>query len=409
MRTASASTRSPPSAFSMPCSRSWSGGRPGARGCVRSLGGRIYRAQPALSRKPGATGPGVGRGRPQRSRRGSIGARDHADPLADPAREHAVAVAGTRRRRGAAGAGAPVPRPWARSSWTRRSRSSSPRATAVARRVGRREPARAPAARRAVALQPAVLESALLDAAQPPRAAPPPPGSSTCHGIAPAASAVTAREVYSELFLAPVRQMAAERDSRRVGGVRLRGVLDVLMDALDDTCQRIRIVACEACWGLALEHPAWFQPRHYTRLLPCLSDDDRAIRVCVMRTFQTLAGYRSRQVAAVVHRLARQESARRGDEEKGSTARPGDRARDHARSAGRRRRATAAGSPGALEARRRELLDYIETQAVRVGEEIHHEVLNALGGYLATAIDEEDYPEARSVGSTTSRRSSGES
>jgi two-component system sensor histidine kinase UhpB len=48
-----------------------------------------------------------------------------------------------------------------------------------------------------------------------------------------------------------------------------------------------------------------------------------------------------------------------------------------------------------LEARRRELLDYMETQAVRVGEEIHHEVLNTLTSYLATAIDEQDYEEAK--------------
>jgi signal transduction histidine kinase len=49
-----------------------------------------------------------------------------------------------------------------------------------------------------------------------------------------------------------------------------------------------------------------------------------------------------------------------------------------------------------LEARRGELLQYIETQAIRVGEEIHHEVLNTLTGYLATAIDEGNYAESRS-------------
>ena len=48
-----------------------------------------------------------------------------------------------------------------------------------------------------------------------------------------------------------------------------------------------------------------------------------------------------------------------------------------------------------LEARRGELLQYIETQAIRVGEEIHHEVLNTLTGYLATAIDEGNYAESR--------------
>jgi len=48
-----------------------------------------------------------------------------------------------------------------------------------------------------------------------------------------------------------------------------------------------------------------------------------------------------------------------------------------------------------LEDRRRHLLDHLEKQAVRVGEELHNEILNTLCGYLATAIDEQDYPEAK--------------
>ena len=48
-----------------------------------------------------------------------------------------------------------------------------------------------------------------------------------------------------------------------------------------------------------------------------------------------------------------------------------------------------------LESRRRQLLDYIEKHAMRVGEELHHEILNTLCGYLATAIDEENYSAAK--------------
>ena len=48
-----------------------------------------------------------------------------------------------------------------------------------------------------------------------------------------------------------------------------------------------------------------------------------------------------------------------------------------------------------LESRRRQLLDYIEKHAMRVGEELHLEILNTLCGYLATAIDERDYSEAK--------------
>ena len=48
-----------------------------------------------------------------------------------------------------------------------------------------------------------------------------------------------------------------------------------------------------------------------------------------------------------------------------------------------------------LESRRRHLLAYIEKHAMRVGEELHHEILNTLCAYLATAIDEENYSEAK--------------
>jgi len=47
------------------------------------------------------------------------------------------------------------------------------------------------------------------------------------------------------------------------------------------------------------------------------------------------------------------------------------------------------------EDRRRQLLDHLEKQAVRVGEELHHEILNTFCGYLATAIDERDFGEAK--------------
>jgi len=47
------------------------------------------------------------------------------------------------------------------------------------------------------------------------------------------------------------------------------------------------------------------------------------------------------------------------------------------------------------EDRRRQLLDHLEKQAVSVGEELHNEILNTQCGYLATAIDEQDYGEAK--------------
>lgn len=241
-----------------------------------------------------------------------------------------------------------------------------------------------------------VLESALLDTTQVPRTR------SAAAGLLgvlarswPAPGLSTRVQVYSELFQKSYQDAPAGPGPRGLPSVDSPDGLDILLDALDDSCRWIRNAACEGCWSIAVEHPAWFQPRHYTRLLPCLSDDDRAVRLCVMRTFQALAGYRSQRVATVVHSMStRLDGEPDDDEEKGA----------------RQDLEIALGitldrlvgdveqlqlEVQGLEARRRQLLDLIETQAVRVGEEIHHEVLNALGGYLATAIDEEDYPEAK--------------
>jgi len=131
--------------------------------------------------------------------------------------------------------------------------------------------------------------------------------------------------------------------------------------------------------------------------LPLLSHDDPHIRVNAMKTFQALAGFRSRQVATVVGDIAvriRGEAA--GDAEEAQARRDleialgatMDRLVDDVEQLQQ--------EVQVLEARRGELLQYIETQAIRVGEEIHHEVLNTLTGYLATAIDEQDYAEAGS-------------
>jgi signal transduction histidine kinase len=242
-----------------------------------------------------------------------------------------------------------------------------------------------------------VLEAALLDPGQVPRTRGEAAG--LLHILArsmPAARLPARVCVYSELFLRSYQAESGATASRRLASVDSPEALDVLLDAVDDTCQWIRHAACEACWSIARAHPAWFQPRHYTRLLPFLSDDDRGIRGSVMQTFQTLAGYRSQQVATVIHSV--------------STRFQGDPEEDDEHQHAHRDLETALGitldrlvgdieqlqrEVQALEARRRELLDHIEKQAVRVGEEIHHEVLGALGGYLATALDEADYPEAK--------------
>ncbi len=151
----------------------------------------------------------------------------------------------------------------------------------------------------------------------------------------------------------------------------------------------------EACHWMAQRHPGGFLPRHYTRLLPFLSDDDSGVRLRPSAPSRSWpgSGRPSRQggerdLCAAVRGGRRR---RRGG---ARPAGPRGGARYHDGSAGRRRRATPA-EVQALEARRGELIQYVEQQAMRVGEEIHHEVLNTLTGYLATAIDEHDHLESK--------------
>jgi len=179
-------------------------------------------------------------------------------------------------------------------------------------------------------------------------------------------------------------------------GARSEAELEVLLDAVNDACASVRRLACQACCRAALAHPDWFEPRHYTKLLTLLSDEDPEVRVTAMGAFQALAGFRTGKVAAVIGDISSR--LHDGDEGAGVDDRGGrdleaalgitmDRLVGDVEQLEREVRA--------LEGRRRELLQYMETEAVRVGEEIHHEVLNSLTGYLATAIDEEDYRDAK--------------
>jgi signal transduction histidine kinase len=242
-----------------------------------------------------------------------------------------------------------------------------------------------------------VLEAALVDPSKPPRAR------AAAAGLlyvlteaSPELRPSPAAELYTELFLAPYRALGSatpETEARADSEW-----LDPLLLATGDACRPIRYAAIERCRRFAIAHPTWFEPRHYTKLLPLLSDDDPQIRAGAMKTFQALAGFRSRQVATVVGDIAARLHGEAGD---------GDEA---AEVEARRNLEIALGitmdrlvddveqlqkDVHVLEARRGELLQYIETQAIRVGEEIHHEVLNTLTGYLATAIDEGNYAESR--------------
>jgi signal transduction histidine kinase len=246
-----------------------------------------------------------------------------------------------------------------------------------------------------------VLEAALVDSSQPPRARAAAAGLLyVLTGASPELRPSPGAELYAQLFLAPYRRPAPRSATPAAGEARPDSAewLESLLVATGDACRRIRYAAIERCSQFASAHPAWFEPRHYTKLLPLLSDDDPHIRAGAMKTFQALAGFRSRQVATVVGDIAARIHGDAGD---------GDEA---AEVEARRNLEIALGitmdrlvddveqlqkDVHVLEARRGELLQYIETQAIRVGEEIHHEVLNTLTGYLATAIDEGNYADSR--------------
>src|SRR5439155_10506805 len=123
-------------------------------------------------------------------------------------------------------------------------------------------------------------------------------------------------QIYSELFLRSYHGGSRVPTARPLpGAAQSPEALDVLLDALHDTCQWIRDAAGEACWSIALAHPGWFAPRHYTRLLPFLSDEDRGVRLCVMKTFQALAGYRSQQAAPAAGTTSRRRDSDPEEEE----------------------------------------------------------------------------------------------
>jgi signal transduction histidine kinase len=240
-----------------------------------------------------------------------------------------------------------------------------------------------------------VLEAALVDSTKPPRARAAAAGLLRVLAEAsPAMRPSPGAELYAALFLG--RYPCASPGGVSADPPDSEEWLELLLDATGDACRLVRHASIERCTRLAIEHPAWFQPRHYTKLLPLLSDDDQHLRASAMRTFQALAGFRSRQVATVVGDVAGRIRSEAGGEVDVQARRDLEIALGITmdRLVGDVEQLQS--DVQVLEARRGELLQYIETQAIRVGEEIHHEVLNTLTGYLATAIDEEDYAEARS-------------
>jgi signal transduction histidine kinase len=126
-----------------------------------------------------------------------------------------------------------------------------------------------------------------------------------------------------------------------------------------------------------------------------LSDEHYGIRLDMMRTIRTLAAFRNQEIFTVIHDISGKLA------EKVYRVKDKERARVDLETALGVSLATLLerveelqGEVLRLENRREQLLTYLEKQAFRIGEEIHHEVLNTLCSYLATAIDERDFGDA---------------
>ncbi|HEY1267060.1 MAG TPA: ATP-binding protein, partial [Candidatus Binatia bacterium] len=203
---------------------------------------------------------------------------------------------------------------------------------------------------------------------------------------------------FCQLFLMPYRAGGIHyrlRDDEDLAIVDAEEKLDFLFEALDEESDYVRWNAATLCYQCAREHPEWFKSKHYIKLMSLLSDEHYGIRLDMMRTIRTLAAFRNQEIFTVIHDISGKLA------EKVYRVKDKERARVDLETALGVSLATLLerveelqGEVLRLENRREQLLSYLEKQAFRIGEEIHHEVLNTLCSYLATAIDERDFVDA---------------
>ena len=203
---------------------------------------------------------------------------------------------------------------------------------------------------------------------------------------------------FSQLFLMPYRAGGIHyrlRDDEDLAIVDAEQKLEFLFEALDEESDYVRWNAATLCYQCAREHPDWFKSKHYIKLMSLLSDEHYGIRLDMMRTIRTLAAFRNQEIFTVIHDISGKLA------EKVYRVKDKERARVDLETALGVSLATLLervdelqGEVLRLENRREQLLTYLEKQAFRIGEEIHHEVLNTLCSYLATAIDERDFGDA---------------
>jgi signal transduction histidine kinase len=247
---------------------------------------------------------------------------------------------------------------------------------------------------------PPLLESVLLDAKSPPRMRNMAAALLSLLNYALSSVQLSPRaEFYCQLFLMPYRAGGIHyrlRDDEDLAIVDAEEKMDFLFEALGEESDYVRWNTATLCYQCARQHPEWFKPKHYIKLLSLLSDEHYGIRLDVMRTIRTLATFRNQEIFTVIHDISGKLA------EKVYRVKDKERARVDLETALGVSLATLLervdelqGEVLRLENRREHLLSYLEKQALRIGEEIHNEVLNTLCGYLATAIDERDFDDAQ--------------
>jgi signal transduction histidine kinase len=206
-------------------------------------------------------------------------------------------------------------------------------------------------------------------------------------------------QFFSDLLLLPYLSDAVPYLLETKEGVAVIDVeekLPFLLEALEEKSDYVRWVAARSALRAAQDHPEWFHPRHYAKLLPLLTDDHRGVRLRLVQTFQALASFQEREISSVIQGITdslTEKFTRSGDT--AEVRRDLEAALSATLGSLMENVEELQGEVRELDHRRRQLLGYIEEQTMRIGEEIHHEVLNTLCGYLATAIDEEELGEAR--------------
>jgi signal transduction histidine kinase len=169
--------------------------------------------------------------------------------------------------------------------------------------------------------------------------------------------------------------------------------VSVLIEALSDKNLPIRRHAAHSCFATVGRNRQWFHEAHCRALLPFLEDQDNGLRDIVASVFSRLAPFQHEEIIQGLqeaYKHARERAEKHSPRPQDYHIYPYFRTDEHFELA-----AALGITRVTLEERQRELLQRLEGEAVRIGRDIHDEILGRRCGDLSTAIDEEDYHEAK--------------